>query len=90
VSRRKLRGFTKQPVERVVISPEKRISERKVVLNPESNEYEVKYIETITPAVVKVGRAQGPTTPGGKRNVTENMAPKGSKGAAPLMRKKGM
>jgi len=75
MSRRKVRGFVKQPVERVVIKPERRTTERKVVLNPSTNEYEVKYIETVTPAVIKQGKAAGPTTKGGSTN-HQQKAPK--------------
>lgn len=88
MSRAKVRGFIKQPIATIVVSPEKRVSERKVVLNPETNEYEVQFIETATPEIVKQGKAFGPTTKGGKRNTPESMAPKGKGGAAPITRSK--
>jgi hypothetical protein len=48
---------TKQPVERILVTPE--VAERKVILNPETNEYETCMVTT--PAVYKQGRALGST-----------------------------
>lgn len=75
VSRKKIRGFVKQPVERTVVIPE--TSERKILTNPETGELEVIYITA--PAVFKQGRALGSTTKGGQTNDVKNMAPKGGK-----------
>lgn len=72
MARKHAKKFSKkQPVNMTVIAPEKRTSERKVVLNPTSGEYEVVYHETVTPAVVKQGIACGSTSTKGKRNVTD-------------------
>lgn len=84
MSRAKVRGFKKMPVERTLVSPEVRKKVRKVLLNPETNKYEVKHIETVIPAVYRQGRAKGPTTSKGAQNKPENMAPKGKGGAKPM------
>ena len=84
MSRHKIRGFIKQPVERTITS--KATTERKVLTNPVTGELEVVHITT--PAAYKQGKAQGPTTHGGNRNTPDNMAPKGRGGAAPITRSK--
>jgi len=52
-----------------------------------TTKYFVVSFKEISPAVVKV-KALASTTTKGQRNDVKNMAPKGGKGAAPLMRKK--
>jgi hypothetical protein len=85
MSRAKVRGFKKQPVERVLLEAEK--TERKVVQNEATGDFEVVHVVTL--ARYRQGKAQGPTTTRGLPNDTKNMAPKGKGGATPIMRKKG-
>jgi hypothetical protein len=66
---KKNRGILKQPVASTIVKPEKRVVERKIVENPETGQFEVVHIETVTPAVIKQGKAYGPTMSFGQRNV---------------------
>jgi len=59
-----------------------------IVQEDGSTKFFVVRFKEVSPAVYKI-RALGPTTLRGLPNDTKNMAPRGSKGAAPLMRKKG-
>lgn len=79
MSRRKIRGFSKQPVENILIRPE--VRERKVLTNPITGDIEVVHI--VMPAVYKKGRAQGPTTTKGKKNHMHVKSPQGNKDAKP-------
>jgi len=100
VSRRKVRGFIKCAVERVVVQAATTTSERIATEVPEGTEGAIpvtqedgstKYFVVTfkgTPEIVRQGRALGSTTKGGQLNVPANMAPKGGKGATPLTRSK--
>lgn len=63
-SHKKKKYRVAQPVNRVLVTPE--VTERKLVLNPSTNEYELCHVTT--PAVYKQERAMGPTTTYGQKN----------------------
>ena len=75
MARKHNRKGIKQPVEKIVVAPES--TERKVLLNPETNEYEPTVVTT--PAVVKQGRALGSTLKKGKFNTGGDAKPKPKK-----------
>jgi hypothetical protein len=91
MSRRKVRGFVKQPVEHILVKPEVVTKERVAVEVPEGTDgaipvtqddgtvkfFVVKF-KVVSQAVYKT-KALGPTTKGGQRNDVKNMAPKGGK-----------
>jgi hypothetical protein len=92
---------SKQPVEKVLVKPAVVSKERIATEVPAGTEgaipirqedgsekFFVVSSKVVTPEVVKY-IAIRPTTTRGACNDTKNMAPKGTKGAAPLMRKKG-
>jgi hypothetical protein len=100
MSRRKVRGFIKCAVERIVVQAATTTRERVATEVPEGTEGAIPvtqddgstkfFVVTFkgTPEIVKQGRALGSTTKGGQRNTTDNMAPKGGKQSAPVMRSK--
>jgi hypothetical protein len=100
MSRAKVRGFVKQPVQRIVVQAATTSRERIVTEVPEGTDGAIPIVQDdgstkhfvvsfkTTPEIVKQGRAFGPTTKGGKRNTPESMAPKGKGGAAPITRSK--
>lgn len=62
-------GIVKQGIASEIVKPEKRTTERKVIQNATTGEFEVVHVETVTPAVVKQGKAYGSTLKGrGKPN----------------------
>jgi hypothetical protein len=65
---KKNRGITKQGIESVEVKPAKTTTERKVVQNATTGEFEVVHVVTTVPAVVKQGKAYDRTTTFGKPN----------------------
>ena len=74
MARKHNRKGIKSPVEQILVTPG--VVEKKILLNPHMNEYEVTHIPT--PDVVKQGRALHSTLEKGRRNTggIDNPKPK--------------